>query len=69
MNIDFWQLHDQGHDLEHMTLNEMYPPRFKVGISGKEATKLAIADISFTGSKEDLDTEIMLELDGMSTYQ
>ncbi len=48
-----------------MTLNEMYPPRFKLVISGQEATKNAIAEISFTGSQEDLDTEILLELDGM----
>ena len=64
-SIDFWKLHDQGNNIEHMTQNEMYPPRFKLVISGKEATKSAIAEIDFIGSQEDLDTEILLELDGM----
>lgn len=66
-SIDFWKLHDQGNDLEDMTQREMYPPRFKLEISGQEATNSDIAEVSFVGSEEDLDTEIMLELNGMCT--
>ena len=61
--VDFWKLHKQGMDLENMTQREMYPPRFKLVISGRSAIEATIADITFTGSQEDLDTEILLELD------
>jgi hypothetical protein len=49
--------------LELATLNRTYPPRFKLVISGKSATDSTIARVSFTGSNEDLDTDIILEPD------
>lgn len=59
--VDFWRLHDQGMDLESMTCNEMYPPRFKLVVYGKNSTEPAIAKVTFTGSQDDLDTDILLE--------
>lgn len=61
--VDFWALHNQGNDLENMTRNEMYPPRFKLVIHGRNATEPTIAKVTFTGSQDDLDTDILLEPD------
>ena len=61
--VDFWTLHDHGNDLENMTRNEMYPPRFKLVIHGRNATEPTIARVTFTGSQDDLDTDILLEPD------
>ena len=62
-SIDFWRLHDEGVDLEFETLKRVYPPRFKMVVSGKNATESTIAQVSFSGSLEDLDTDIILEPD------
>ena len=48
-----------------MTHREMYPPRFKLTVSGRNATEPAVAEITFAGSEDDLDTDILLEPDGM----
>ena len=42
----------------------MYPPRFKVEVSGRNATKSGNLKISFEGGKKKLGTEIPLELEG-----
>lgn len=50
-----------------MTVNRIYPPRFKLVISGKNATDPTIVRITFNGSHDVLDTNIVLEPDdGMS---
>lgn len=59
--VDFWKLYDQGADLEYMAVNRMYPPRFKLSVYGKNAVEPAIAQITFNGSINNLDTEIILE--------
>lgn len=46
-----------------MTIHQMYPPRFKLVVYGKRAMEPAIAQIIFTGSVKDLDTDILLGLD------
>ena len=60
--VDFWKLHDQNIDLEMMSINRMYPPRFKLILYGRNAIEPAAAQIIFTGSiDESLNTDIFLE--------
>ena len=44
-----------------MSTYRMYPPRFKLLVSGRNAVEPAEATIEFTGSIINLDTAILLE--------
>ena len=46
-----------------MTMHGMYPPRFKLVVYGKNAAAPALAQITFNGSCDDIDTNVILEPD------
>ena len=57
--VDFWGIGED--DLKQMEEEEIYPPRFKIGVYGSQATDTAVTSIKFSGAKEELQTELPLE--------
>ena len=44
-----------------MEEERLYPPRFVIRVSGRQATEARNTTINFTGAREDLQTELFLE--------
>ena len=57
--IDFWEIGEDN--LKQMEEEELYPPRFVIGVNGNQATDSVISSIKFSGAKEELQTELSLE--------
>ena len=47
--------------LEEACRNKLYPPRFNIEVSGKEAIKSTHFKVTFKGAVDELKTEILLE--------
>ena len=56
--VDFWDRDPE--QLELMEKRRMYPPHFTVCVTGSSATGPSSLQVKFVGSRQKLNTEIML---------
>jgi len=57
--VEFWGIGEDA--LRQMEEEDLYPPRFIVGVDGSVATEAVSTLIEFTGAREDLQTELSLQ--------
>ena len=57
----FWDNFKTTAALVEACRNKLYPPRFKIEVSGKEAIKSTHFKVTFKGAVDKLETEILLE--------
>ena len=61
-DLEFWDI--EPSELKQMELEELYPPRFIIDVSGTEAHKSGHLWIQFSGMTTEFKSELILERKG-----